>query len=81
MEAETIQATFLRLYLRDFMERVKFRGERFIVQTFGRPMMVLISYEDYLLIKNCLPPASRTLELTMSPRDPENVAEPIQKAL
>lgn len=54
-DAEAIPATFLRINVRDLMERVKFRGERFVVETFGRPMMVLISYEDYLCIRQYLP--------------------------
>lgn len=37
------------------MARVKYRGERFLVETFGHPMAVIISYEDYLCIRGYLP--------------------------
>ena len=81
MEVETIQATFLRLYLRDFMERVKFRGERFIVQTFGRPMMVLISYEDYLLVKHRLPRTPRMMDTIPFSQSQESPVEQTADAL
>lgn len=54
MEPETINATRLRIDTRDLMEQVKFNGQRFIVQTFGRPMAVIISFEDYLRVKEHL---------------------------
>lgn len=55
-DVETIPATFLRINARDLMARVKYRGERFLVETFGHPMAVIISYEDYLCIRHYLPP-------------------------
>jgi prevent-host-death family protein len=51
MEIQSIPATFLRLHTRDLLERVKYKGERFLVETFGRPMVVLISYDDYLSLQ------------------------------
>ncbi len=51
MEPTTISSTLLRLDTRDLLERVKFRDERFIVETFGRPMAVLISYEDFQKVR------------------------------
>lgn len=54
MEPETINSTDLRTKTRDLMERVKFNGDRFVVETFGRPMAVIISFEDFLLIKSKL---------------------------
>jgi PHD/YefM family antitoxin component YafN of YafNO toxin-antitoxin module len=29
------------------MERVKYKGERFLIQTFGQPTAVIISVEEY----------------------------------
>ncbi len=54
MEATIVTATELRLKTRDLMERVKFRGEHFIVENFGRPMAVMISVEDYMRIRDLL---------------------------
>lgn len=53
-EIITIPSSFFRMHARDLMERVKYRGERFIVETFKRPMVVLISYEDYLRVRSHL---------------------------
>lgn len=53
MDVQSIPATFLRLHTRDLLERVKYRGERFLIETFGRPMVVLISYDDYLQLQAC----------------------------
>jgi len=62
------------------MERVKFGGERFIVQTFGRPMAVLISYEDFLAIEDFLP---RMLRLNAQSRGTGDVLPrvPVQERL
>jgi len=60
-ELKTLAATFLRVNTRDGMERVKFRGERFMIKTFGRPMVVLISYDDYLCVRQYLPSFRREL--------------------
>ncbi len=54
MEPVTINATDLRTKTRDLMERVKFNGERFIVKTFGRPMAVISSFDDFMLIQDTL---------------------------
>ncbi len=54
MEATIVTATELRLKTRDLMERVKFRGEHFIVENFGRPMAVMISVEDYMRVRELL---------------------------
>ncbi len=54
MEPETINSTDLRTKTRDLMERVKFNREAFIIETFGRPMAVLISLQDFELIQNTL---------------------------
>lgn len=66
MEPTTINATKLRIETRDLMERVKFSGERFIVKTFGRPMAVIISFEDFQRVKAALL-SSRELLAPSSP--------------
>lgn len=55
MKAIKINATELRCKTRDLMERVKFNGDCFIVETFGRPMAVIISFDDYQRLKNAHP--------------------------
>jgi prevent-host-death family protein len=47
MEPTVINATDLRIKTREIMERVKFKGECFLIQTFGQPTAVIISVERY----------------------------------
>jgi len=47
MEPITINATELRNKTRDLMERVKYHGDVFVVETFGRPMAVIMSVEAF----------------------------------
>ena len=47
MELVVVNASDLRIRHRDIMERVKFKGERFLVQTFKQPTAVIISVEEY----------------------------------
>ncbi len=47
MEPTVINATDLRIKTREIMERVKFKGERFLVQTFGQPTAVIIGVDEY----------------------------------
>jgi prevent-host-death family protein len=54
MEPTTITATDLRIKTRDLLERVRFKGERFVVENFHRPMVVLISFEDFIRVKEKL---------------------------
>ena len=42
-----INATELRSHTRDILERVKYRGERFLVHTHGRPMAVIVAIEEF----------------------------------
>lgn len=71
-EIETVTATFLRINTRDVLERVKFRGERFLIETFGRPMVVLINYEDYMCIRKYLPRAADNAPVLEAPPVDEN---------
>jgi antitoxin (DNA-binding transcriptional repressor) of toxin-antitoxin stability system len=47
VEPTVINATELRINTRDIMERVKFKGECFLVKTFGQPTAMIISVDEY----------------------------------
>lgn len=47
MEVTKISATDLRVQTRDIIERARFKSERFLVQTFGKPVAVIIGIEDF----------------------------------
>lgn len=47
MEPQVIKATELRTRTREIMERVKYKGECFLVETFGQPMAVIVSVEEF----------------------------------
>lgn len=63
MEPEIINSTELRAYTRDYMERVKYNGEIFLVETFGRPMAVIMSVEDFHFLRDLIHPVS-SMQLT-----------------
>ncbi len=50
MNATKISATELRSRTRDVIERVRFRGEHFIIQTFGKPVAVILNLDEYNLL-------------------------------
>ncbi len=54
MEPTRVTATELRLKTRDLVERVKYKGEHLLVENFGRPMVVMISFEDYQRVRESL---------------------------
>jgi prevent-host-death family protein len=47
MQPIVINATELRVRTREIMERVKYKGDRFLIQTFGRPTAIILSVEEY----------------------------------
>lgn len=47
MKPAVIKATELRVRTREILERVKYRGEHFLVKTFGHPTAIILSVEDY----------------------------------
>ncbi|WP_455387535.1 type II toxin-antitoxin system Phd/YefM family antitoxin [Petrachloros mirabilis] len=47
MGPTVINATDLRVKTREIMERVRFKGESFLVQTFGQPTAIIISVDEY----------------------------------
>jgi antitoxin (DNA-binding transcriptional repressor) of toxin-antitoxin stability system len=44
---QVINATLLRTRTRDILEQAKFRGEHFIVETFGKPMVAIVGIDEY----------------------------------
>ncbi len=54
MEPTKVTATELRLKTRDLVERVRFKGEHLLIENFGHPMVVIISFEDYMRVKDSL---------------------------
>ncbi len=49
---QVINATLLRTKTRDILEQAKFRGEHFIVETFGKPMVAIVGIDEYWLLMN-----------------------------
>lgn len=47
-EPKVISATVLRTKTRDILEEARFGGGHFIVETFGKPMAVIVGVEEYL---------------------------------
>jgi prevent-host-death family protein len=47
LELKTIQATDLRLRTREILEQVRWQGVTFAVTTFGHPVAVILSVEEY----------------------------------
>lgn len=46
-DPQVISSTLLRTHTRDILEQAKFRGEHFIVETFGKPMVAIVGVEEY----------------------------------
>lgn len=46
-DPQVISSTLLRTKTRDILEQARFRGEHFIVETFGKPMVVIVGVEEY----------------------------------
>lgn len=46
-EPQVISATTLRNKTRDILEQAKFKGEQFVVETFGKPMAVVVGVDEY----------------------------------
>ncbi|HSR34532.1 MAG TPA: hypothetical protein VLY63_28515 [Anaerolineae bacterium] len=47
VEPQVISATLLRTKTRDVLEQAKFKGEHFVVETFGKPMAVIVGVDEY----------------------------------
>ena len=46
MSIKHLSVSELRLNIRDILEGVKFRNERYIIVTYGRPMAVVVNIEE-----------------------------------
>lgn len=55
LSTKTIQATDLRVRTRDILEAVRWRHEVFQVTTFGTPVAVLLSVEEYARLTGVKP--------------------------
>jgi len=42
-----VGSTELRSKIRDILERVKYGGEHIVITNFGRPMAVLLGFDEY----------------------------------
>lgn len=63
MQIQPISATDLRIRLHDIIERARFKGEHFVVHTFGKPVVIILGIDEYnALIKSAttLPPPAIT---------------------
>jgi len=47
MEPKVISSTDLRVKTRDIIEGAKFKGQHYIVKTFGKPMVAIVGIDDY----------------------------------
>jgi hypothetical protein len=47
-EPKVISATLLRTKTRDILEEAKFSGGHFVVETFGKPMAVIVGVDEYM---------------------------------
>lgn len=61
VEPILINATDLRIKTREIMERVKYRGEIFLIQTFGQPTAIIISLDEYAKLTGQLKMPDKTL--------------------
>lgn len=52
IEPKVISATTLRTKTRDILEEARFGGGHFIVETFGKPMVAIVSVEEYWRLRN-----------------------------
>lgn len=54
MDPIPVSATELRTRARELIERVHYYQERYVVETFGRPMAVIISCEEFEQLQELL---------------------------
>ena len=47
MGIKRLSVSELRLDIRDILEGVKFRKERYVIITYGRPMAVIVNVEEW----------------------------------
>ena len=52
MDPKVISSTDLRVKTRDIIESAKFKGQHYIVETFGKPMAAIVGIDDYYELIN-----------------------------
>lgn len=52
MDPKVISSTDLRIKTRDIIENAKFKGQHYIVKTFGKPMVAIVGIDDYYALIN-----------------------------
>lgn len=65
-EAQAISSTLLRTKTRDILEQAKFRGQRFIVETFGKPMLANVGVDEYWDLHDL----AHTVDSSPTPEEP-----------
>ncbi len=65
-DPQVISSTLLRTKTRDILEQAKFKGEHFIVETFGKPMVAIVGVEEYWDLLNQV----RTTDQSDTPEQP-----------
>jgi len=65
-DPQVISSTLLRTKTRDILEQAKFKGEHFIVETFGKPMVAIVGVDEYWSLLNQV----RTTERAQTPEKP-----------
>lgn len=63
MEERQIGATELRQKLTDVIQAVKEEGVAYVVETFGRPQVVLIDLKEYRRLRSSQPESAETADL------------------
>ena len=65
---ESINATDLRIRTRDIIERAHFRGVRFVIHTFGKPVAIIMGIDEYnALIHSPATAQSRAQDNVLTP--------------
>ncbi len=68
---KAIKATDLRVHTREIIESARFRGERFIVHAFGKPVAIIMGIEEY---QSLLRSANQARGQIESPIEPPRVS-------
>ena len=76
MEERQIGATELRQKLTDVIQAVKEEGVAYVVETFGRPQVVLIDLKEYRRLRSSQPGSAETTDLARAPAPRQRSAAP-----
>lgn len=68
---ESINSTDLRIKTRDIIERARFRGTRFVVHAFGKPVAIIMGIDEYqALVHSAAEAPNRAHENALPPSAP-----------